>query len=525
MTWLYPFLVAAVRVLYQADRNPGYFTLADLWVVLSVTLAGVGVVYGLARLVFRDRAQGGLAALGTFLVVVCVFWFDPVARLLPRLPYRLTHVALAAVVAAAGTLLVRWLARRPELLRTAAKFLTLTAGLLVVRSAVGVAMDWRAQRAAIAGSAIARDLARPIAGPTTVAGPVRDVYLIVLDEYASGQVLRDLLGFDNRMFEDSLRALGFHVPSVATSNYTETRFSLPSLLNAAYVTGVARELPDGTADPTLVNHLLDRSRLARFLRARGYRYVVFPSLWWGATRASTIADSVVEVWDGFQIGRELARTEFRRVLRRTTVLDYLHRDDPFDRDFVRRTLDGLARLPSVRAPVFAFAHLLSPHTPFVFDSTCGTPPRYVEGRQRTADYLGQVQCLNRMLLATVTRLIRDSDVPPVILLQGDHGSSMLRFWAAPSPERVPAGAAWERFGAFGAYYLPDGGAAALGDSVTVVNVLGHVLRHYFDADLAREPDEWHLSIESAPYHFVRVDPAWLAGGRPAQPLERAETRR
>jgi len=47
--------------------------------------------------------------------------------------------------------------------------------------------------------------------------------------------------------------------------------------------------------------------------------------------------------------------------------------------------------------------------------------------------------------------------------------------------------------------------------VTVVNVLGNVLRHYFGAALPKEPDTQYMSVEDAPFDFRRSDPAWLAG--------------
>jgi hypothetical protein len=46
-------------------------------------------------------------------------------------------------------------------------------------------------------------------------------------------------------------------------------------------------------------------------------------------------------------------------------------------------------------------------------------------------------------------------------------------------------------------------------------VLGNVLRHYFRADLPREPDDRYLSVEADPYRFAAVDPTWLASGNPA----------
>jgi hypothetical protein len=285
---------------------------------------------------------------------------------------------------------------------------------------------------------------------------------------------------------------------------------------------VSGELPTGATDATLVNYLLGQSRVARYLQARGYRYVFFPSSWWTSTRTSPIADSVVHVWSGLDLGRELSSTEFRRVIRRLAPFGLLHSDSPTDAEFVRRTLDGVARLPSVEGPVFAFAHVLSPHSPYVFDRECRLASRYVNGRNRAAAYLDQMECLNGLVLAVVNRLLRDSKVPPVIVLQGDHGSAMLGFNKAAKVEQVTATAAWERFGAFGAYYLPDGGAAAFGDTVSVVNVLGDVLRHYFGAELPREPDERYLSVEPAPFRFVHADPTWVAGGHPsARALSRA----
>jgi hypothetical protein len=510
---LYPFLFAAVVVLSKADGNPGYFTLDDLFIVLAVLLAGLAVVYLVVALVSGGRAD--LPPLVTLLVVLWLFGFPAVVRPLPG--GVLPRLALAALLLCASAALVWWAARHPRLVRSAGTFLALTGALLVLRFAGGISADRISAWQAVTRSALARELARPIPGPISTPVPQRNVYLIVLDEYANASVLRDGLGFDNGPFLDSLRALGFHVPAVTISNYAHTVLSLPSLLNAAHLDRVSGELPHGETDVTLVNHLLGQSRVARFLQARGYRYVFFPSSWWGSTRTNPIADSVVHVWSGLDLGRELSSTEFRRAIRKLAPFDLLHSDSPTDAEFVRQTLDAVGRLPSIEGPVFAFAHVLSPHSPYVFDRHCRLASRSANRGERPTAYVGQIECLNGMVLATVTRLLRDSKVPPVILLQGDHGSAMLGFKKAAVVEQVTATAAWERFGAFGAYYLPNGGAAAFGDTVSVVNVLGDVLRGYFGAELPREPDDRYLSVEPAPFRFVHVDPAWVPGGHVVRP--------
>ena len=177
---------------------------------------------------------------------------------------------------------------------------------------------------------------------------------------------------------------------------------------------------------------------------------------------------------------------------------------------MRRTLSGLEVVAREKEPVFAFAHILKPHNPYVFDRDCSTLARAREVHD-SLPYMAQLECVNRMLLETVTEILRSSDTPPVIILQGDHGSKLLHAAGYDDVDQVPPDAARERVGAFGAYYLPDGGAAAFGDTVTVVNVMGNILRYYFGADLPRAGDEQYLSTEQSPFRFRRVDSRWLAG--------------
>ena len=96
-----------------------------------------------------------------------------------------------------------------------------------------------AKRRVVRRSALVQRLAQPIRVQSGAeVGPKRDIYLIVLDEYANAEVTEWLFGFDNHVFLDSLRQLGFVVPAVH-SNYLHTFLSLPSLLNAAHVAGLS----------------------------------------------------------------------------------------------------------------------------------------------------------------------------------------------------------------------------------------------------------------------------------------------
>lgn len=503
LTAAYPFLFGAVYVLYLAWQSPGYYEIGDLLLILAASLAALALVYLLAAAILRDRAEGRLPALIAFLGLVVALLFPLLFQLLHGLPRSVRLGATAVGTLAAAALTVRWLARRPPVLRSAATLLTLTGTLLFLRFSAGIALARHDAREEVEDSRLARTLARPIAGSAKVAGPRRDVYLVVLDEYANSAVLKNRFGFDNRPFEDSLRSLGFFIPPVVSSNYVHTILSLPSLLNAAHLYPLEHELADGVRDPTLVNRLLEWNRVARYLQRRGYEYVFFPSLWWLSTHESRLADSVVDVWPGFDLAHVLSRTELRRTVRQNTILRFFHRNDPYDADYVRRTFAGLAEVGGGDRPVFAFAHIVGPHWPFVFNRDCRTPSATTDTLSQNAAYIEQVQCLNSLVLGTVREILRRSPVAPVILLQGDHGTSTLRYSDAPTAAQVDPAAAWERFGAFGAYYLPDSGAAAFGDTVTVVNVLGNVLRYYFGAKLPQERDDRYVSLERTPFEFSR----------------------
>lgn len=512
LRFLYPFLFALLPILSILTRSPGESALSDIGVVAGVVLAGCAVLYGLVALVLWGRSSRLVPPL---VVLACILWFHGYDALSSWAQRRGSAAAegiilVAAVATAAGIWL---LARRPRYLERATTFLSLTGLFLVGWSVVRFVRDEIGARQSIRNSLLAQELARPIApaGGTRRPGgeAPRDIYLLVLDEYANSSVLREQFGYDHRVFEDSLRRLGFTIPSVVRSNYVHTMLSLPSLLNFSHLTRLASELGPRATDPTLPNYLLENNRTVAFLKAQGYRFLFFPSQWWISTHHNHNADWEFQPWSGLDVGREATRSDLRRAYLRGTVLDLLRQDHGHDADHVKRTLAALARVPDDPRPTFVFAHILNPHRPFAFDAGCRTlKAREVSG---SSGYVGQLQCLDSLLLATVTTLIQRSSPAPIIVLQGDHGTKTLDYTSARSASQVSPAQARERFGAFGAYYLPGGGERLFADSVTVVNVMAKVLDYYFDAGIPLAPDSLYMSLERSPYSFAPVDPTSLAG--------------
>jgi hypothetical protein len=415
--------------------------------------------------------------------------------------------------------IICWLVRRPARRDRVERFLPLTRGMLVawLMLSIGVA-QYRSARA-VRNSAVVRRLTEPIRiRPGTKVGPKRDIYLIVLDQYANAEVTGRLFGFDNHVFLDSLRQLGFVVPAVH-SNYCHTFLSVPSMLNAAHIVGLSEELGRRSVDRTISDYLVRHNRTVPFLKSQGYRFVLAPSLGWEATTHDPRADVELHVLRGWGPARVVSKSGLRGVLYKTSLLKFVDlRVDRLIRDHVTGSLAGIAQVPKMPGPVFTFAHVMSPHDPYVFDRDCGPVNPKAGGRRSKPEaaayeavaYVEQIQCVNRQVLDLVTTVLRTSEVPPVILLQGDHGSKKLLPFKGRSPEDITLAAGKERLGAFGAYYLPDHGSEVFGDSVTIVNVMGNVLRFYLGADVPREPDDMYLSVKGAPFAFKRVDFGWLA---------------
>jgi hypothetical protein len=525
---LYPLLFAVAPVLEIAARNPGQYRSSDLAVVLAaVVLASVlaaVVLFAAVRALDRSGRAEPLAAALTLLAVAWFFCYIPAQNALSVVGHRISgHRVLVPLGILTTLAVVVWLLRQPRsrLLGVSAFMTRFGLILLALVGLQGLLSHRRGPQAA-RRSSLVRELAVPVqtvgAAAPSRNTPQRDIYLIVLDGHANARVLEEVFGFDNSGFEDSLRALGFQVPRDVRSNYVQTYLSVSSLLNFAHVTRLAEDAGVTSKDHSLPTFLVKHNRAARFLKERGYRYVLFPSAWWAATANSPLSDEEFAPHEKFDIGVEASRTELRLAVARSTLLRLALRPEQTSVPLVRfllRTFEGLQEIPANPAPTFTFAHVLLPHIPYLLDERCDPLEHSIpddmeaDTPEQRADYIGQVRCVDRLVLDLVTTLLRRSSIPPVILVVGDHGPRFADVDFYEHPESVSTAFIRERFGAFGAFYLPVGGERAFPEPVTLVNVLGNVLRYYFNADLQPSLDDMYVSGEQL-YRFYPVDARLLA---------------
>ncbi|HEY9508149.1 MAG TPA: hypothetical protein VIQ27_19515 [Gemmatimonadales bacterium] len=503
--WLaHPFLAGVYFVLTLAASNAMSLTgWRDLAWPVPTMLAVAAVAWALALGLSRDPQKASLISL-LWIVAFSVFGYVAEA-LLPTGTLQLVGGELGLLVlfllALIGPTLAIRRTRRP--LQAFNRYATLVTGILVAYTCVqlysGMHQERRLRHLVPLPSSTGEGMA---------ASAPPDIYLIILDKYTAGEVLRQHFGYDNRGFEESLRSRGFVVPRHGRANYPQTQLALAAMLNFDYVQKLPRQVH--------LFDLIEDNRLAAFLKQRGYRFVFFPT---GFKFTSRNRQADLQLPEPTEV-----KGEFGGVWQRTTMMPELFRvgcgvlgcragrlvyvaEGPDLIDWKFQQLQGLSGGPT---PTFALAHLSLPHEPYLYRADCAHRDPYfpmgsgVIGNDEEAKaYLEQIGCANRKVLQLVDSIMARSRVPPVILLQSDHGHGRFGRYL-PKFGEVDAYRGRERMSVFSAYLLPGVDRRLVGDSITPVNAVRLVLRSYFGADLPPLEDASYWATEPHPLDLDRV---------------------
>jgi hypothetical protein len=509
---IHPALFAAFPLLALYVQNIGRIPIGQIYRPLGLALLGTLAVWALSLLLTRHTRKAAIAASAVVLV------FFTYGHLLNLLPPPLRGLAAPGCVAGLAVLLFALLkTRRPLLDATAV--LNLASVVLVAPSfwAIGASL-WSASQSGRdltehsasasqpAGYRAATAL-RPTLLSSTASTNLPDVYYIILDAYGRADRLKTFYGYDNTPFLRALEKRGFYIARHSGANYNHTPLCLASALSMNYLGDLAHRLGPEERSMEPLRQRLDDNAVAACLRKFGFHYV---NIWSGLedTRVST-ADLVlngepdISTFEGQVLGFSAFDAAPGMQHRRYNQ----HR---------KRLLGGLSNLDTVARlpyPKFVFAHILAPHPPFVFGAHGEAidpkgPLTFADGswllQQITRDqyrsgYIGQLEYVNRRVLEAVDTILRQSRRPPIIILQGDHGSRMNLDWDSQARTDLR-----EPFSILNAYYVPARVRRDLYDTISPVNSFRIVLRDVFGADYRLLPDRSFYSTADRPYDVAEV---------------------
>lgn len=257
----------------------------------------------------------------------------------------------------------------------------------------------------------------PRSEPVALA-PGPNVYLVLLDGYPRQDTLMDYFGFDNRPFLEALGDRGFDIAVNSRSDYIATIQTVPTMMTMRPLEELLEQAWNGSdAQYRRLWQALNAAPIMGAYEAAGFTTYSIVSGAAGMdwrTADVVMASPWLSTFESHLIGDGILYWVLPlHAMQRATVLDAFN------------NLEAAAG----KTPRFVFAHIYSPHPPYIFAAD-GGPAQPCGGRcgnqagppNRTlADRLiGQVRFLNGRVIEALDHIIK-VDPKGIVIVFSDHG--------------------------------------------------------------------------------------------------------
>jgi hypothetical protein len=506
---IHPFLVAIFPTLILYTRNQAVVDSSTIWMPISLTLAATVVGWVALRVCRLDGPRTGLILSAT---LVLFFSFGHGVRLANRLGLVRDRAVLEGVTlgveAFALASVVGFVFWKPALARAMNPASNASSIALLGLSMMGLAgQTWGQSRSRL--PSVNTPPVTLQVDPRSDQRP--DVYFLVLDAYGRSDILKDRFGFDNGAFLDRLEHKGFVVARRSHANYCQTVLALTATLNLRYLDEFAGS---ESQDRLPLKRLIANSVVFRTFRQQGYRLVAF----------ATGFDPTEGLGADLSLAPASNLHTFHALVANQTPLwlllgqQAIHEPHRMHRDRILKVFDELpAASHTSDSPTFTFAHVLSPHPPFIFGAdgrdVSGVEGSYIlsdsegwrqiEGHHGPEDYVNryreQVAYITKRVEDAVDRILATSRTPPIIIIQGDHGPGSHFDSSSPHPNDLQ-----ERMANLNACLVPESARSQIGQAITPINTLRVVLDECLGSKLGPLEDRSYYSSFQTPYRFIDV---------------------
>jgi hypothetical protein len=256
-----------------------------------------------------------------------------------------------------------------------------------------------------------------------------DIYFIILDMYPSNNVLKKYWDYDNSKFINELKKHGFKIFDESKSNYPRTYLALNSVLNMKYIhqqNGV--KLDYLTKD--YLDKTLQKNHASVYLKKRGYNYYVFD----GGIFSEPLNKNPQDFY--LKPDPKTSVINFQTTPDNDFLLLFINNSIVFpfaDKiefissniyrkriKYVLRKLPILANQPDKK---FVIAHIMSPHSPYIFGEKGEEVFVDENSPLRKKAFLKQLKFINKQILSVINLTIKSKNTrDKIIIIQGDHGT-------------------------------------------------------------------------------------------------------
>jgi hypothetical protein len=522
----HPLIFAPYPVLALAAANMGWVTNLKFYWALVASFLVMALTFGISWLLIKNTRK---AAAITTLILALFFTYGHIYKFIAKNTSPiLWFTALWVVLLISG---VWWILSLQNKMHDVTHALNWVSILLLLFPLITLGVDY------------IRDLQNKAQNDDNLPKPsfeyslsseasstLPDIYFIILDGYARADTLTEIYNYDNQPLLNYLQERGFYVAEESFANYHHTVLSLSSTLNMAYIKDLLDAEGVHSYDYARIVDYVHNNKVFALAADTGYQLVTFSSghavseirhvdhymrpEWIAVTGASTNDDSKKQIQLGqFEIKllETTALRPFLPVIFKENVENPMYEDH---RQHILYTFSNLATFAQEEGPFFVFAHIIAPHPPFVFQADgepklnwrpftysegshwvgpIGTRVEYIEG------YRDQLNYINSLLMKAIDEILTQSENPPVIIIQGDHGPGAFFEWQSITRTNLP-----ERMSILNAIYFPGGDKGWLYPSITPVNTFSVVFNRYLGQDFELSEDRAYFSKWGRPFEFTEV---------------------
>ena len=491
---LHPFLFAIFPIIFIYSINSQEIKFEEIFllsiIILSITF---GLIF-LLSLVFKNKKAIGFVVSISFIIF---FSYGHVHNLISY-NFELRHFYLLTIFLAFFAISIYYFIKTKRKLNNIIKITNAMGIILIVISGMNIISD------NVVGNTSIDFIDTSSNINTNQINDKPDVYYIILDAYAGNDILNDYFGYDNNEFILFLKENNFHVVPHALTNYPTTALSLASSLNMKYLdcvenSKVTREEfreSESCFGPSIAYDMVQNNEIMKKFNQEGYTIInsysgIEP------TRNFDIAFSnLCGKYSG------IMNSELTITLIGKSILNpfYVELFEDVKRDQILCVLSELEEVhKKYDKSIFVFAHLMLPHSPYIFGPNGeSVSPEKMEARWEGLEndkqgYLNQVKFANKKLEQIITTIIDESTIPPIIIIQGDHGlKSKINDLNNPTNKEIH-----NRLSIINAYHIPTTNELPY-QNITPVNSFRVVFNELFDEKLEILPNLNYWQYNESP---------------------------
>lgn len=524
-------MVICAPILATWLKNRYQVTIQDFYVPVSLALVSS---FFLSLLFFRRYKEDTFAALLTAALLASLFGHDFNDRLTAVTPFLnaidplpdlhglqqpLFNAIFIFAIIVGGFLFFRLIRRltlgwekvKPELTKMVGVVIVVTFALLFLPTAKALIIEWP--------QFFYRPPQLPALPAASQSAAKPDIYYIVLDRYASQNILQDQLSFNNSAFIDSLTKLGFYSNPNAHQNYPYTTMSISSTLNANYQGDVINKFSQ--ASEQIIEPYHDEIRyssVVQQLKSIGYTYYELGN-WYETSNQTPLADvSYQNEGKLILFNQEITLNNFSKLQLIQSVFwqfishgirignfQLIGYSGQAGQDQIMgqlATLKQIATSPTQGGRLI-FAHILVPHDPYYFNADGSLNLNVGSdnlGEPITEKYTNQVQFINTQMQSLLSEIKQNSNGKAVVILQSDEGPYPIDLKGESSgstdvESELASGSmlSWSdsdlqmKFGNLAAYDVPAASPQELQTAGDSVNIFRLILNKYFGDNLPYLP--------------------------------------